>query len=388
MIQLRREGVKASAPMFIPFLGAVITARSMGDDAAAEARVGLAGPIMGALASLVPLVIWLATGSDFWRALAYVGFFLNLFNLLPVLPLDGGRAMAALSPAIWLVGLAALVAIAIVFPNPILFLILIFGGVESWRRWRGRNTPAGAAPTTRSRRAPASWSRSPISASPRRSPSASRRRSSRAASGRRPGASWPNASSTSWSSAPARPARYAPAGSPSGGLEVAIVENDLVGGECSYYACMPSKALLRPAEALAETARVGGAAERLDGDRPRPRGHARAPRRGDLTTATTPASFRGCEDRGIELFRGRERSTASGACAWATSVLTARRAVVVATGSTAAMPPIDGLDGVAPWSPARRPPRARSRAPRVLGGGAVGVRDGAGLELARRPRRR
>lgn len=145
VIQLRREGVKASAPMFIPFLGAVITARSMGDDAAAEARVGLAGPIMGALASLVPLVIWLATGSDFWRALAYVGFFLNLFNLLPVLPLDGGRAMAALSPAIWLVGLAALVAIAIVFPNPILFLILIFGGVESWRRWRGRNTPQARA---------------------------------------------------------------------------------------------------------------------------------------------------------------------------------------------------------------------------------------------------
>jgi Zn-dependent protease len=145
VIQLRREGVKASAPMFIPFLGAVITAKSMGDDAAAEARVGLAGPIMGALASLVPLVIWLATGSDFWRALAYVGFFLNLFNLLPVLPLDGGRAMAAVSPAIWLVGLAALVAIAIIFPNPILFLILILGGFESWRRWRGRNTPQARA---------------------------------------------------------------------------------------------------------------------------------------------------------------------------------------------------------------------------------------------------
>ena len=145
VIQLRREGVKASAPMFIPFLGAVITARSMGDDAAAEARVGLAGPILGAVASLVPLGLWLATGSDFWRALAYVGFFLNLFNLLPVLPLDGGRAMAALSPAIWLVGLAALVAVAIAFPNPILFLILIFGGIESWRRWKGRKTPEARA---------------------------------------------------------------------------------------------------------------------------------------------------------------------------------------------------------------------------------------------------
>src|SRR4051795_5347975 len=145
VIQLRREGVKASAPMFIPFLGAVITARSMGDDAAAEARVGLAGPILGALASLVPLGIWLATGSDFWQALAFIGFFIILFNLLPVLPLDGGRAMAALSPWVWLVGLAGLVAMVFFFPSPILILILLLGGMESWRRWQLRNTPEGRA---------------------------------------------------------------------------------------------------------------------------------------------------------------------------------------------------------------------------------------------------
>jgi Zn-dependent protease len=145
VIQLRREGVKASAPMFIPFLGAVIAAKSMGRDAAAEARVGLAGPVLGSIASLVPLALWLATGSDFWRALAYIGFFLNLLNLLPVLPLDGGRAMAALSPWIWLVGLVGLVALAFFFPNPILFLVLVFGGMESWRRWKLRNTPEGRA---------------------------------------------------------------------------------------------------------------------------------------------------------------------------------------------------------------------------------------------------
>jgi Zn-dependent protease len=145
VIQLRREGVKASAPMFIPFLGAVISAKSMGRDAAAEARVGLAGPVLGSLASLVPLVLWLATGSDFWRALAYIGFFLNLFNLLPVLPLDGGRAMAALSPWVWAVGYAGLVALTFAFPNPILILVLIFGGIESWRRFKGRNTPEARA---------------------------------------------------------------------------------------------------------------------------------------------------------------------------------------------------------------------------------------------------
>ncbi|MGZ5355114.1 MAG: site-2 protease family protein [Solirubrobacterales bacterium] len=145
VIQLRREGVDASAPMFIPFLGAVISAKSLGDDAAAEARVGLAGPILGSIATLVPLGIWLATGEDLWRALAYIGFFLNLFNLVPVLPLDGGRAMAALSPWVWLVGFAGLLALTFFFPNPILLLVIVFGGIESWRRWRARKTPESRA---------------------------------------------------------------------------------------------------------------------------------------------------------------------------------------------------------------------------------------------------
>jgi Zn-dependent protease len=145
VIQLRREGIEASAPMFIPFLGAVVAAKSLGDDAAAEARVGLAGPILGSLATLVPLGIWLATGEEFWQALAYVGFFINLFNLLPVLPLDGGRAMAALSPWVWAVGFAGLVALTIAFPNPILLLVVLFGGIESWRRWKARNTPESRA---------------------------------------------------------------------------------------------------------------------------------------------------------------------------------------------------------------------------------------------------
>jgi Zn-dependent protease len=145
VIQLRREGIQASAPMFIPFLGAVISAKSLGDDAAAEARVGLAGPILGSLAALVPLAIWLATGDEFWRALAYIGFILNLFNLLPIVPLDGGRAMAALSPWVWFAGFAGLVALTFIFPNPIMLLILIFGGMESWRRWKLRKTPEGRA---------------------------------------------------------------------------------------------------------------------------------------------------------------------------------------------------------------------------------------------------
>jgi Zn-dependent protease len=145
VIQLRREGIEASAPMFIPFLGAVIAAKSLGRDAAAEARVGLAGPILGSAATLIPLAIWLATGEDLWRALAYIGFFLNLLNLLPVLPLDGGRAMAALSPWVWFAGFAGLLVLTFFFPNPILLLVILFGGIESWRRWKARKTPEGRA---------------------------------------------------------------------------------------------------------------------------------------------------------------------------------------------------------------------------------------------------
>src|SRR5438067_5298860 len=138
VIQLRREGVPASAPLFIPFMGAVVGMKNLPDDAAAEARVGLAGPVLGSVGALGAAAIWLATGSDLFRALAFIAFFLNLFNLLPVLPLDGGRAMAALTPWMWLVGFAALVAVGIAFPNPIVLLLIVVGGYELYRRWKLR----------------------------------------------------------------------------------------------------------------------------------------------------------------------------------------------------------------------------------------------------------
>jgi Zn-dependent protease len=138
VVQLRREGIKASAPMFIPFMGAVISAKSLGDNALAEARVGLAGPILGSIGSAACIFIWHATGNDLFRALAFTGFFLNLFNLLPVVPLDGGRAMAAMAPWMWFAGFAGLIVLAIVFPNPIILIIVLFGGMETYRRWKLR----------------------------------------------------------------------------------------------------------------------------------------------------------------------------------------------------------------------------------------------------------
>ncbi len=140
VLQLRREGIRASAPMFIPFMGALITAKSLGENALAEARVGLAGPILGSLAAAAVAGIGVLTGSDMLLALAYVGFLINLFNLLPVVPLDGGRAMAAMAPWMWFLGFGGLVAMVFVFPNPILFIIILFGGMETWRRWKLRGT--------------------------------------------------------------------------------------------------------------------------------------------------------------------------------------------------------------------------------------------------------
>jgi Zn-dependent protease len=138
VIQLRREGIKASAPMFVPFLGAAVMMKQMPDDALAEARVGLAGPVLGTLGAGACFALAEATGSDLLRALAYIGFFLNLINLIPVVPFDGGRAMAAMAPWLWFVGLGALVALLLLVGNPFLLIFVVFGVMETWRRWEAR----------------------------------------------------------------------------------------------------------------------------------------------------------------------------------------------------------------------------------------------------------
>ena len=142
VVQMKREGVQISGMLFIPFLGAAVGARSMGGNALAEARIGLAGPILGTLATAALIPVAEAADSDFLRALAFTGFFLNLFNLAPVVPLDGGRAMAAMAPWMWFAGFAAMLGFFVLFPNPILVLILLLGGMETWRRWKTRKEGA------------------------------------------------------------------------------------------------------------------------------------------------------------------------------------------------------------------------------------------------------
>ena len=142
VLEARRQGIPASAPMFIPFLGAFITMKQMPHNAWKEAQVALAGPLLGSAGAAVVWGAAAADGSDFLMALAFTGFFLNLFNLLPIVPLDGGRAVAAIHPGIWLAGLAALAGLAFVSPNPILLFILLIGAMELWNRWRIRHDAA------------------------------------------------------------------------------------------------------------------------------------------------------------------------------------------------------------------------------------------------------
>ena len=141
VLEAKRQGLPVSAPLFIPFLGAMILLKEMPTDAWNEAKVAIAGPIVGSAGAGA---IWIAaevTDSDHLRAVAFLGFFLNLFNLLPVVPLDGGRIVGALHPALWLVGFVGLLGLVVLRPNPILIIILIFSGMELWQRWRLRGQP-------------------------------------------------------------------------------------------------------------------------------------------------------------------------------------------------------------------------------------------------------
>jgi len=145
VLELRRQGIPASAPLFIPFLGAVVGMKGMPKDAWREAQVALAGPILGSLGAVGVWIAGEALDSEFLIALAFTGFLLNLFNLLPIVPLDGGRAVAAVHPGLWAVGLVGLAVLAWRYPNPILLIVLVFGLLELWNRWRHRDTPEGAA---------------------------------------------------------------------------------------------------------------------------------------------------------------------------------------------------------------------------------------------------
>jgi pyruvate/2-oxoglutarate dehydrogenase complex dihydrolipoamide dehydrogenase (E3) component len=159
--------------------------------------------------------------------------------------------------------------------------------------------------------------------------------------------------------------------------KVAIVEKELVGGECSYWACMPSKALLRPADVLAEAKRIPGVPIGEDAELdPAPILERRDKVIHKESTADEPddsAQMPWLEEREIDLYRGAGRFVGDKTIEVGDDTLTASKAVIIATGSGAAMPPIDGLDSVRTWN--NRNATTAEKVPAsmvVLGGGPVG----------------
>jgi pyruvate/2-oxoglutarate dehydrogenase complex dihydrolipoamide dehydrogenase (E3) component len=157
-----------------------------------------------------------------------------------------------------------------------------------------------------------------------------------------------------------------------GDLQVALVERELVGGECSFYSCMPSKALLRPAEAVDEARRLPGAAEAITGELDVA---AVLERRDEVIHDRDDSSqLPWLEERGVELVRNHGRLTGERTLSAGDDELVARRAVVIATGSCALIPPIDGLREANPWT--NRELTTTETVPErllILGGGVVGV---------------
>lgn len=125
LVAARRIGLKVGAPVFIPFMGAFIALKEAPKDAWVEAQVGIGGPLLGSLGALACEGIYLVTGNPMFRALAYTGFFLNLFNLAPIGMLDGGRIVTALSPWLWVVGLVVALLLLLQQFNFLLLVIVV-----------------------------------------------------------------------------------------------------------------------------------------------------------------------------------------------------------------------------------------------------------------------
>ena len=134
----RQRGLAVGLPTFIPFVGAWVELKDLPHDAETEAWVGLGGPLLGSVGALVVYFIARESGATWLLAVAYAGFFLNLFNLIPISPFDGGRITAVLSPRIWLLGVPILFGPFFWRPSPMLILMALLAAPQAWKAIRYR----------------------------------------------------------------------------------------------------------------------------------------------------------------------------------------------------------------------------------------------------------
>ncbi len=135
----RRRNLNVGLPTFIPFVGAWIELKEQPIDAETEAFVGIAGPMLGSTAAFLCYILARESGSTLLMALAYAGFILNLFNLIPLSPLDGGRIVSVVSPRLWFWGVPILVALFFWIPSPMLVLIAVLALPQLWKAFQDRS---------------------------------------------------------------------------------------------------------------------------------------------------------------------------------------------------------------------------------------------------------
>lgn len=135
-IAARQRGLDVGAPAFIPFMGAVVALKERPADVETEAYVAIAGPVVGTMAALGVYLLARSENSGLLMAIAYSGLFLNLFNLLPISPLDGGRVTAVLSPRIWFLGVPMLLALLLYRPSPMLVIVAVLAMPQLLQAWR------------------------------------------------------------------------------------------------------------------------------------------------------------------------------------------------------------------------------------------------------------
>jgi Zn-dependent protease len=140
----RQRSLNVGLPTFIPFVGAWIELKEQPMDAETEAFVGIAGPMLGSGAAFVCYILARESGSDLLMALAYAGFILNLFNLIPLSPLDGGRIVSVVSPRLWFWGIPLLVALFFWMPSPMLVLIAVLALPQLWKAFQDRSIAESA----------------------------------------------------------------------------------------------------------------------------------------------------------------------------------------------------------------------------------------------------
>ena len=157
IIASRVVGLRTGGPMFVPFVGAVISLNKPPQSAKMEANIAIGGPALGTLSALVCLIFYLWTDSTFMLVLAYTASLLNLFNLIPCAPLDGGRIAAAISPYMWWAGSAALGVLAVLTGNFFIFVVFLFSLVRLWLDDKGDVSPEYYALTVRQRLTVAWW---------------------------------------------------------------------------------------------------------------------------------------------------------------------------------------------------------------------------------------